>query len=73
MKFVSWFAGIGGADLGLERAGWECVGQVEIDPFCRAVLAKHWPKVPKLEDVRTVRATSLGRSTFLWRGFPVRT
>ena len=28
MKFVSLFAGIGGFDLGLERAGHECLGQV---------------------------------------------
>jgi site-specific DNA-cytosine methylase len=42
-----WFAVrghlIGGFDLGFERAGFEIKFQVEIDPFCRAVLAKHWP------------------------------
>lgn len=27
--------------LGLERAGMQCVGQVEIEPFCQKVLAKH--------------------------------
>ena len=29
------------------------VGQVEIDPWCRKVLAKHWPEVPRHDDVRT--------------------
>lgn len=59
MRFLSLFAGIGGIDLGLERAGMTCVAQVEIDPFCRRVLEKHWPDVPKFDDVRTVTRETL--------------
>lgn len=55
MKFVSLFAGIGGFDLGLERAGFECAGQVEIDKHAMSVLSKHWPNVPKHNDVRTAK------------------
>jgi len=44
--FGSLFAGIGGIDLGLERAGWDCRFQVEWDPYCQHVLEHHWHLVP---------------------------
>ena len=53
MNVLSLFAGIGGIELGLERAGMTVVGQVELDPFCRSILEKHWPDVPQHDDVRT--------------------
>jgi DNA (cytosine-5)-methyltransferase 1 len=52
-------AGIGGFSLGLERAGMRTVAFCEIDPFCRRVLAKHWPGVPCYDDVRTLTADRL--------------
>lgn len=69
MTFGSLFAGIGGMDLGLERAGMTCKWQVEIDPFARQVLAKHWPNVKRYEDVRTVGA-ELERVDLVAGGFP---
>ncbi len=59
-RVLSLFAGIGGFDLGLERAGgFETVAFCEIDPFCRKVLAKHWPDVPCYEDVRELTSERL--------------
>ena len=50
----SLFSGIGGLDLGLERAGFRIAWQCESDPYARAVLRKHWPDVPCYPDVRAL-------------------
>lgn len=70
MKFGSLFSGIGGMDLGLERAGMECAWQVEIDEFCRKVLTKHWPNVPKFNDVRECGKHNLEPVDLIAGGFP---
>lgn len=36
MKFIDWFAGIGGFRRGMELAGHECVGFCEFDNFEKA-------------------------------------
>lgn len=70
MTVGSLFAGIGGFDLGLERAGFEIRWQVEIDPFCRRVLGKHWPHVRRYEDVRDVGAHNLDPVDVICGGWP---
>lgn len=54
MTVGSLFSGIGGLDLGFERAGFTIRWQCEIDPFCRSILKKHWPDISCYEDVRTI-------------------
>lgn len=50
-------AGIGGFDLAAERAGMTVAWQVEIDGFCRDVLASHWPNVPRYMDLKDVHGS----------------
>lgn len=67
---VSLFSGIGGIDLGLERAGMRIVAQVEIDEWCRRVLAKHWPDVPRFGDIRDITGDELPPADVVAGGFP---
>lgn len=59
MKALSLFSGIGGFDLAATWAGIEVAAFCEIEPFCRAVLKKHWPEVPCFDDIRTTTAGTL--------------
>ncbi len=54
MNVLDLFSGIGGFSLGLERAGMRTVAFCDSDPFCRRVLAKHWPDIPCYDDVHAV-------------------
>lgn len=67
----SLFAGIGGLDLGLERAGLGPVRwQAEMDADARRVLRKHWPDAKQLEDVRFVKAGRGLEVDLICGGFP---
>lgn len=68
--FGSLFSGIGGLDLGLERAGMHCAWQVELDDYARRVLDKHWPGVLRFRDVRECGAYNLPPVNLLCGGFP---
>src|SRR3990167_1966030 len=66
----SLFAGIGGFDLGFERAGFKTLWQVECEPYWLKVLEKHWPNVKRYTDVRTFLDESPERPDILSGGFP---
>lgn len=75
MRLLDLFSGIGGFSLGLERAGMTTVAFCEIEPYCQAVLKKHWPGVPVYDDVRTLtrerlRADGITDIDVVCGGFP---
>jgi DNA (cytosine-5)-methyltransferase 1 len=70
MKVGSLFSGIGGLDLGLERAGMRVVWQSEIDPYACRVLAKHWPDVPNLGDITTIDWSTVEPVDIICGGYP---
>jgi len=72
MIITSAFAGIGGIDLGISAAMPEAEirYQIEIDPYCRAVLAKHWPEATRYEDVQTVKPADITGTQILLAGVP---
>ena len=70
MMVGSLFTGIGGFDLGLERAGCTIKWQVEHDPYCNRVLRKHWPHVVRYGDIRTVEWALVEPVDLICGGFP---
>ena len=72
MKLGSLFSGIGGFELGLERAipGLETIWQVEKDEFCRSILEKHWPKSKIYTNIESVGAHNLDPVEIVCGGFP---
>lgn len=66
----SLFSGIGGLDLGLERAGMKVIWQSEIDPFACKVLEKHWPGVPNHGDIKRIDWDTVERPDIICGGYP---
>jgi DNA (cytosine-5)-methyltransferase 1 len=68
LTYGSCFAGIGGMDLGLDRAGMVCRWQIENDEYRKTVLARHWPEVKRYDDIRAVH--SVEQVDVICGGFP---
>lgn len=72
MKFVDFFAGIGGMRLGLEQAGHECIGWCEFDKFAQ----QSYRTIHNTEgewfanDVSTVRPYDVPEADLWCFGFP---
>ena len=71
MKVLDLFSGIGGFSLGLEWAGMSTVAMCEKDPYCRKILAKHWPDLTIHDDIRNLDGKRYAESIDLvCGGFP---
>ena len=66
----SLFSGIGGLDLGLERAGMKVIWQSEIDLYCNKVLKKHWPEVPNYGNIKEIDWQTIPRPDVICGGYP---
>jgi DNA (cytosine-5)-methyltransferase 1 len=70
LRFASFFAGIGGFDLGFQRAGMKPVFHCEIDTHCQQVLRRHWPEVPLHGDITTLKSKEIPRAEVWAGGWP---
>ena len=70
MKHASFFSGVGGLDLGFERAGIETVSVSEIDPYACTVLAERFPDAPNLGSITEVEANDIPEADIWSGGFP---
>jgi len=69
-RLNSFFAGIGGFDVAFERHGFQTKFLCEINPYCNAVLAEHWPKTKHADDIGKLDATMLPVADVWCGGFP---
>lgn len=70
MTVGSIFSGIGGIELGLERAGMTIKWQVEIDEYCRETLENHWPGVKRYGNIKDINWSGVERVDLICGGFP---
>lgn len=70
LTYGSLFAGVGGFDIAFDRCGLQGTWQVENDPKAQSILRRHWPDVPKYDDVRHVGAHNLVPVDIICGGFP---
>ena len=59
LTYVELFAGAGGLSLGLDTAGWHCLGHAEVERHARAVLRRHWPDTPLHGDVAALTGQAI--------------
>ncbi len=66
----SFFAGIGGFDLGFENTGFEISYIYEINNYCNKVLDMHWPDDAQIHDISEVEPSDIPQAEVRRGGFP---
>lgn len=69
ITFIDLFAGIGGFRLGMENAGYKCVGSSEIDSHARSMYKKNFNELPK-GDITKLNPDDFPKFDVLCAGFP---
>ena len=70
LRVASFFAGIGGFDLGFEAVGFEVNFQCEIHRFCGTLLKHRWPGVTFDKDISITEPDSIPDADIWCGGFP---
>jgi DNA (cytosine-5)-methyltransferase 1 len=68
LRHLDLFSGIGGFALAARMVGgYETVGFCEIEPYCQAVLRKHWPRVKIHDDINRLSGIPLSGLIAGWQ------
>ena len=70
MRFISLFAGVGGFDLAMERAGHECVYANDIDKYCKIIYDKQFKRELDCRSIKDVSTDEIPDHEILVGGFP---
>ena len=72
MKFIDFFAGIGGFHTGLTNSGMTCVGWCEYDKFAIKSYKEIYDTkdIPHYEDIREIKGGGLPQADLWSFGFP---
>lgn len=70
MKCASFFAGVGGIDIGFEKAGFNTVYANELDKFAVTTLKENFDFVIDHRDIRDVKTNEIPDFDIMLGGFP---
>ncbi len=70
LRVASFFAGIGGFDIGFEQANMQVVFQCEINKFSKSVLKRHWQDIRLVDNIEYVTPEDINQAEVWCAGFP---